>query len=202
MSLLLYSAVSRNRGGIKLDKVSKEEASSFNKISAFVILVQVLLWVYFITKGVIIDYYMSAADTVALVVLGFTCLYSFFCCLVFLSTYGWNWLNVAILFTVVFISILSCIYIFDVKSSEKFEVTKTENVSAKIVSKGSWDKKDSFVLVSGSEVLTYKDIDNFTDFKNGDKVKSVSTGKLVITYRDLFNNTKVRTYDIKRFEKE
>lgn len=38
--------------------------------------------------------------------------------------------------------------------------------------------------------------------KNGDKVKSVSTGKLVITYRDLFNNTKVRTYDIKRFERE
>ena len=202
MSLLLYSSLSRNRGGIKLDKVSKGEASSFNKISAFVILVQVLLWVYFITKGVIIDYYMSTADNVALMVLGFTCLYSFFCCLVFLSTYGWNWLNVAILFTVVFLSILSCIYIFDVKSSEKFYVTKTENVSAKIVSKGTWDKKDSFVLVSGSEVLTYKDIDNFTDFKNGDKVKSVSTGKLVITYRDLFNNTKVRTYDIKRFEKE
>lgn len=120
----------------------------------------------------------------------------------FKCTYGWNWLNVAILFTVVFLSILSCIYIFDVKSSEKFEVTKTENVSAKIVSKGTWDKKDSFVLVSGSEVLTYKDVDNFTDFKNGDKVKSVSTGKLVITYRDLFNNTKVRTYNIKRFEKE
>ena len=112
MSLLLYSSLSRNRGGLKLDKVSKEEASSFNKISAFVILVQVLLWVYFITKGVIIDYYMSTADNVALMVLG------------------------------------------------------------------------------------------FTDFKNGDKVKSVSTGKLVITYRDLFNNTKVRTYDIKRFEKE
>jgi hypothetical protein len=202
MSLLLYSTVSRNREGVKLDKVSKEEVSSFNKISAFVILVQVLLWVYFITKGVIIDHYMSTSDNVALMVLGFTCLYSFFCCLVFLSTYGWNWLNVAILFIVVFLSILSCIYIFDVKSSEKFEVTKTENVSAKIVSKGTWDKKDSFVLVSGSEVLTYKDVDNFTDFKNGDKVKSVSTGKLVITYRYLFNNTKVRTYNIKRFEKE
>lgn len=202
MSLILYASLSRRRGFGKLDRISKEERLSFNKISAFVILVQVLLWVYFITKGVIIGYHMSTVENIALMVLGFTCLYSFLCCLVFLSSYGWNWLNVAILFTVVFLSILSCIYIFDVKSSEKFEVTKTENVSAKIVSKGTWDKKDSFVLVSGSEVLTYKDVDNFTDFKNGDKVKSVSIGKLVITYRDLFNNTKVRTYDIKRFERE
>lgn len=123
------------------------------------------MWVYFITKGVIIDSYMNTADNVALMVLGFTCLYSFIGCLFFLSSYGWNWLSVVVLFTVIFLSILSCIYIFDVKSSEKFEVTKTENVSAKIVSKGTWDKKDSFVLVSGSEVLTYKDVDNFTDFK-------------------------------------
>lgn len=50
MSLLLYSTVSRNRGNFKLDKVSKEERLAFNKISAFVILVQVLLWVYFITR--------------------------------------------------------------------------------------------------------------------------------------------------------
>lgn len=137
MSLLLYSTISRNRGNFKLERVSKEERLSFNKISSFVILIQVLLWVYFITKGVIIDSYMGTADNIALVVLGFTCLYSFISCLFFLSSYGWNWLSVVILFTVVSLSILSCIYLFDVKSSEKFEVTRTDNISAKIVSKGS-----------------------------------------------------------------
>ena len=56
--------------------------------------------------------------------------------------------------------------------------------------------------MSGTDVLTYKGVFNFKDFGINDKVKSVSTGKLVITYRDLFNNTKVRTYKGQRFERE
>lgn len=56
--------------------------------------------------------------------------------------------------------------------------------------------------MSGDKVLTYKEVVNFTDFENGDKVKSVATGKLVVTYKDLFGFTKVRTYKGQRFEKE
>lgn len=164
MSMLLYATLSR-RGTVKLDRISREERLSFNKISSFVLIVQALLWVYFMTKGVIIGSHMSTVDNIVLIVQGFICLYSFLCCLVFLGSYGWKWLNVVILFTLVFLSILSCIYLFNVEEAEKFEVSKTDNISAKIVSKGTWNKADSFVLVSGDDVLTYKDIHNYTDFK-------------------------------------
>ena len=145
---------------------------------------------------------MSGYDFVALAIIGVSCIHSILGCLVFLSSYGWSRLGKVLLFVVTALSIFSVIYVSNIDRVETFEASNTNNISAKIVSKGTWSKRDSFVLVSGTDVLTYKGVFNFTDFGINDKVKSVSTGKLVITYRDLFNNTKVRTYKGKRFERE
>lgn len=185
------------------EKLSKEEQAFENKLSFSIISAHVLLWSYILINGIIVGgNYMSGYDFVALAIIGVSCIHSILGCLVFLSSYGWSRLGKVLLFTVAFLSIFSAIYVYNIDRKETFDASKTENVSAKILSKDTEDKKGSFVLVSGDKVLTYKEVVNFKDFENGDKVKSVSTGKLVVTYKDLFGFTKVRTYKGQRFEKE
>lgn len=179
----------------KAEKLSKEEQAFENKLSFSIISAHVLLWSYILINGIIVGgNYMSGYDFIALAIIGVSCIRSILGCLVFLSSYGWSRLGKLLLFTVAFLSVLSAIYVYNIDRKETFDAYKTENVSAKILSKDTEDKKGSFVLVSGDKVLTYKEVVNFTDFENGDKVKSVSSGKLVITYKDLFGFTKVRTY--------
>lgn len=185
------------------EKLSKEEQAFENKLSFSIISAHVLLWSYILINGIIVGgNYMSGYDFVALAIIGVSCIHSILGCLVFLSSYGWSRLGKVLLFVVTALSIFSVIYVSNIDRVETFEASNTNNISAKIVSKGTWSKRDSFVLVSGDKVLTYKEVVNFTDFENGDKVKSVSSGKLVITYKDLFGFTKVRTYKGQRFEKE
>lgn len=198
---MLYIYLSRGHSS-KAEKLSKEEQAFENKLSFSIIFGHVLLWSYISMYGIVIGNYMNGLDFMALAIIVVSCSYSVLSCLIFLSSYGWSRLGKVLLSAVVVLSIFSVIYVNNIDKVEKFEADKTDRVSAKIVSKGTWDKKSSFVLVSGVDVLTYKGVLNSRDFEIGDKVKSVSTGKLVITYRDLFNNTKVRTYKGQRFEKE
>ena len=202
MSLILYATLSSRGGYGKLDKLDEKGQSAINKMSAFIIFIQVCFWVYILTVGLAVDDYMVFSDIMALIFLGVFCLYTFFDCLFFFSSYNWSRLGKVLLIVVTSLTIFSVIYTCNIKRVERFDADKTESISAKILAKGTWDKKGSFVLVSGDKVLTYKEVVNFKDFENGDKVKSVSTGKLVVTYKDLFGFTKVRTYNGQRFEKE
>lgn len=199
---MLYIYLSKGHSS-KADKLSKEEQAFENKLSFSIISAHVLLWSYILINGIIVGgNYMSGYDFVALAIIGVSCIHSILGCLVFLSSYGWSRLGKVLLFVVTALSIFSVIYVYNVDKSETFDASKTENVSAKILAKDTEGKLGSFVLVSGDKVLTYKEVVNFKDFENGDKVKSVSTGKLVVTYKDLFGFTKVRTYKGQRFEKE
>lgn len=199
---MLYIYLSRGHSS-KADKLSKEEQAFENKLSFSIISAHVLLWSYILINGIIVGgNYMSGYDFVALAIIGVSCIHSILGCLVFLSSYGWSRVGKLLLFTVAFLSVFSAFYVYNIDRKETFDAYKTENVSAKILSKDTEDKKGSFVLVSGDKVLTYNEVVNFTDFENGDKVKSVSSGKLVVTYKDLFGFTKVRTYKGQRFEKE
>lgn len=204
MSFVVYSALRRSRsmGDFKEEKLSKKKQSFLNKCSVLVILAQVLLWVNIVVNGVEVKDYLSTLDAISLWVVLLSCVYSTFAYIVLFSSYGWSRVDKLLLFTVAFLSVFSAIYVYNVDKSETFDTSKTENVSAKILAKDAEGKLGSFVLVSGDKVLTYKEVVNFKDFENGDKVKSVSTGKLVVTYKDLFGFTKVRTYKGQRFEKE
>lgn len=202
MSFVVYSALRSYGGYSKPEKLSKETQSFLNKCSVLVIIAQALLWVNILVNGVEVKDYLTTLDGISLGVVLVSCVYSAFACIILFDSYGWSRVGKTLLFAVAFLSIFSAIYVYNIDRKETFDAYKTEDIYAKIVAKGTWDKLGSFVLVSGDKVLTYKEVLNFTDFENGDKVKSVSTGKLVVTYKDLFGFTKVRTYKGQRFEKE
>ena len=87
---MLYVALSRRHGLTKIDKISEKEQSAVNKVSISIIFIQVLLLAYMTAYGVVVGDYIDNSDIVALVVIGVSCLCSFFSCLLFLSTYDWN----------------------------------------------------------------------------------------------------------------
>ena len=88
MSLILYATLSSRGGYGKLDKLDEKGQSAINKMSAFIIFIQVCFWVYILTVGLAVDDYMVFSDIMALVVLGVFCLYTFFDCLFFFSSYN------------------------------------------------------------------------------------------------------------------
>ena len=170
--------------GWKTEKVTKDKNSVQIKLSLAFIVVNVLLWVKFFYTGFILDEFSSPLDWISLVFIVISCLYSLLCPLFLLEGYNWSFSAKLTSILAVVFGITSLVYVFNVHSSDNFSVNSTQVINAKVVSKGTWSKKSSFVLVSSEDVLTYDKVLNLTEVSVGDAVISVSKGELVRTYTD------------------
>lgn len=169
----------------KVEKATKEQIEVITKLSSAFILVNIILWVKFLSTGFVLDEFSSTLDWISLILLVITSLYSFFCPMMLLDGYDWSLMAKFTSVTAIIIGISSLIYVFNVGSTDYFNSDNTQVLDAKVVSKGTWSKKGSFVLSTEDDVLTYENVLNSTDITIGNTVTSVSEGELVRTYTDL-----------------
>lgn len=185
--------VYRSSSGWKVEKATKEQSKVLAKLSSAFILVNIVVWIKFLFTGFVLDEFSSTLDWISLILLVITSLYSFFCPMMLLDGYDWSFMAKFTSVTVIILSISSLIYVFNVGSVDYFSSNNTQVVNAKVVSKGTWFKKGSFVLSSEDDVLTYENVLNSTNIAVGDTITSVSEGELVRTYTDLFGLKTERT---------
>ena len=177
--------VYRSSSGWKVEKATKEQIEVLTKLSSAFILVNIFLWVKFLYTGFVLDEFSSTLDWISLILLVITSLYSFFCPIMLLDGYDWSLMAKFTSVTAILLGISSLIYVFNVGSTDYFSSNNTQVVNAKVLSKGTWSKKGSFVLSTEKDVLTYENVLNLTDIAIGDTITSVSEGELVRTYTDL-----------------
>lgn len=182
-----------SRSSWKVEKATKEQSKVLTRFSSAFILVNIVLWVKFLSTGFVLDEFSSTLDWISLILLVITSLYSFFCPLMLLDGYDWSLMAKFTSVIAIILSISSLIYVFNVGSIDYFNSDNTQLVDAKVVSKGTWSKKGSFVLSFEDDVFTYKNVLNLTDIAVGDTITSVSEGELVRTYTDLFGLKTERT---------
>ena len=177
--------VYRSSSSWKVEKATKEQIEVITKLSSAFILVNIVLWVKFLSTGFVLDEFSSTLDWISLILLVITSLYSFFCPMMLLDGYDWSLMAKFTSVTSIIIGISSLIYVFNVGSTDYFNSDNTQVLDAKVVSKGTWSKKGSFVLSTEDDVLTYENVLNSTDITIGNTVTSISEGELVRTYTDL-----------------
>ena len=177
--------VYRSSSSWKVEKATKEQIEVVTKLSSAFILVNIVLWVKFLSTGFVLDEFSSTLDWISLILLVLTSLYSFFCPMMLLGGYDWSLMAKFTSVTAIIIGISSLIYVFNVGSTDYFNSDNTQVLDAKVVSEGTWSKKGSFVLSTEEDVLTYENVLNLTDIAVGDTITSVSEGELVRTYTDL-----------------
>ena len=172
-------------GSWKTEKVTKEKNSVQIKLSSALILVNVVLWLKFFYTGFVLDEFSNLLDWISLFLLVISSLYSLFCPLLLLEGYDWSLIARFTSILAILLGITSLVYAFNISSSDNFISSITQEVNAKVVSKGTWSKKGSLVLASSDDVFTYNNVLNSTEVLVGDEIVSVSEGELVRTYTDL-----------------
>lgn len=172
-------------GSWKTEKVTKEKNSVQIKLSSAFILVNVFLWLKFFYTGFVLDEFSNLLDWISLFLLVISSLYSLFCPLLLLEGYDWSLIARFTSILAILLGITSLVYALNVSSSDNFISSSTQEVNAKVVSKGTWSKKGSLVLASSYDVFTYNNVLNSTEVLVGDEIVSVSEGELVRTYTDL-----------------
>lgn len=172
-------------GSWKTEKVTKEKNSVQIKLSSAFILVNVVLWLKFFYTGFVLDEFSNLLDWISLFLLVISSLYSLFCPLLLLEGYDWSLIARFTSILAILLGITSLVYALNVSSSDNFISSSTQEVNAKVVSKGTWSKKGSLVLASSYDVFTYNNVLNSTEVLVGDEIVSVSEGELVRTYTDL-----------------
>lgn len=172
-------------GSWKTEKVTKEKNSVQIKLSSAFILVNVVLWLKFFYTGFVLDEFSNLLDWISLFLLVISSLYSLFCPLLLLEGYDWSLIARFTSILAILLGITSLVYALNVSSSDNFISSSTQEVNAKVVSKGTWSKKGSLVLASSYDVFTYNNVLNSTEVLVGDEIVSMSEGELVRTYTDL-----------------
>lgn len=172
-------------GSWKTEKVTKEKNSVQIKLSSAFILVNVVLWLKFFYTGFVLDEFSNLLDWISLFLLVISSLYSLFCPLLLLEGYDWSLIARFTSILAILLGITSLVYALNVSSSDNFISSSTQEVNAKVVSKGTWSKKGSLVLASSYDVFTYNNVLNSIEVLVGDEIVSVSEGELVRTYTDL-----------------
>lgn len=172
-------------GSWKTEKVTKKKNSVQIKLSFAFILVNVVLWLKFFYTGFVLDEFSNLLDWISIFLLVISSLYSLFCPLLLLEGYDWSLIARFTSILAILLGITSLVYALNVSSSDNFISSSTQEVNAKVVSKGTWSKKGSLVLASSDDVFTYNNVLNSTEVLVGDEIVSVSEGELVRTYTDL-----------------
>lgn len=172
-------------GSWKTEKVTKKKNSVQIKLSSALILVNVVLWLKFLYTGFVLDEFYNLLDWISLFLLVISSLYSLFCPLLLLEGYDWSLIARFTSILAILLGITSLVYAFNISSSDNFISSSTQEVNAKVVSKGTWSKKGSLVLASSDNVFTYSNVLNSAEVLVGDEIVSVSKGELVRTYTDL-----------------
>ena len=172
-------------GSWKTEKVTKEKNSVQIKLSSAFILVNVVLWLKFFYTGFVLDEFSNLFDWISLFLIVISSLYSLFCPLLLVEGYDWSLIARFTSILAILLGITSLVYALNVSSSDNFISSSTQEVNAKVVSKGTWSKKGSLVLASSDDVFTYSNVLNSTEVLVGDEIVSVSEGEVIRTYTDL-----------------
>ena len=172
-------------GSWKTEKVTKEKNSVQIKLSSAFILVNVVLWLKFFYTGFVLDEFSNLFDWISLFLIVISSLYSLFCPLLLFEGYDWSLIARFTSILAILLGITSLVYALNVSSSDNFISSSTQEVNAKVVSKGTWSKKGSLVLASSDDVFTYNNVLNSTEVLVGNEIVSVSEGELIRTYTDL-----------------
>ena len=152
-------------------KATKEAKKTMFWFSTSFLVIQALVILKFFYMGFALDELSSISDLIALPFIVISFLYSIFCPLALSEGYDWG---LGVKFTSIVattLGIISAIYALNISSYDNIKEFSKEEVTAAVVSKGTWSKVGSFVLSSEDDVLTY-------DY--------ISKAELVRTYTDLF----------------
>ena len=167
-------------------RATKEAKKTMFWLSTSFLVIQALVILKFFYMGFALDELSSISDLIALPFIVISFLYSIFCPLALSGGYYWG---LGVKFTSIvatMLGIISSIYALNISSYDNIKEFSKEDVTATVVSKGTWSKVGSFVLSSEDDVLTYDYVINFHNVRVGDKITSVSEAELVRTYTDLF----------------
>ena len=185
---MFYSYNAFNSGGSYIEEVSTKLNRTSFALSSSVILVYTLMWVKFYYSGFALDEFSSIYDLITMGFLFISCVYSFLSPLLFLDYYGWG---VSVKFTsliVTLMGVISLTYVLNIENHDNISNFSSQNITATVVSKGTWSKKSSLVLSTEEDVLTYDNVLNYRDIEVGYHVTSVSESELTRTYTDLFGH--------------
>ena len=182
----MFIPYSLGSSGWSVKKATKEAKKTMFWLSTSFLVIQALVILKFFYMGFALDELSSISDLIALHFIVISFLYSIFCPLALLGGYDWG---LGVKFTSIvatMLGIISSIYALNISSYDNIKEFSKEDVTATVVSKGTWAKVGSFVLSSEDDVLTYDYVINFHNVRVGDKITSVSEAELVRTYTDLF----------------